>query len=465
MSASVDRRSIHRILLAFLVASLVIAGAGAGASASEAPAPSGLGQSSEGGTASPVVLPDLSGLNGPVWVIPVTGAIDLGLAAFVRRSVDEAIESGAAAIVVRINTFGGRVDAATEIRDALIGSNIFTAALVLERAWSAGALIALAADGIWMAPGASVGAAEPRPTDEKTVSALRAEFEAMAERNGRDPLIAASMVDINVAVDGLVSSGEILTLTTENALRVGYAEGVARSVGDVAAALGLAQNRIETSEPNWAERIARFLSDPTVSQILLAIGFLGLWAEVTTPGLGVPGIAGLLALSLFFGARMFVGLVGWEVPALFGLGLILLVVELFVIPGFGIFGLAGVAAVFASIVLSFATMESALVAIGIAILVTAVGTWILWKSGRRFGVWKRLILSTRQTNEEGYRAPADFSRFLGQDGVTLTTLRPAGVVVIGDERVDAVSEGGYIGASRPVRVVLVEGTRIVVREV
>src|SRR5690606_24254452 len=140
--------------------------------------------------------------SGPVWEIPVSGTIDLGLAAFVRRSVADALESGAAAIVVRINTFGGRVDAAAEIRDALIGSNIYTAALIVERAWSAGALIALAADAIWMAPGASLGAAEPRPADEKTISALRAEFEAMAERTGRDPRIAAAMVDANVAVEG-----------------------------------------------------------------------------------------------------------------------------------------------------------------------------------------------------------------------------------------------------------------------
>src|SRR5690606_34906804 len=289
----------------------------------------------------------------------------------------EAEAAGAAAILVEINTFGGRVDSATDIRDALLRTHLTVIAFIPDRAWSAGALIALAADGIWMAPGASMGAAEPRPADEKTISALRAEFEAMAERAGRDPRIAAAMVDAGVAVDGLVASGEILTLTTEEALRVGYAEGLARSVGDVARDLGLSQNQVVESAPNWGERVARFLTDPVVSQILLAVGFIGLWAEASTPGFGVPGLMGLAALSLFFGARVFVGIVGWEAPALFALGIALLVVELFVAPGFGVAGAVGVAAVFASIALSFATMESALTAIGIALLISGAGVWLL----------------------------------------------------------------------------------------
>jgi len=407
--------------------------------------------------------PDLSGRSGPVYVIPVTGTIDLGLASFVRRAVGEAQERGAAAIIVRINTFGGRVDAATEIRDILIGSNIYTAALILERAWSAGALIALAADGIWMAPGATMGAAEPRPADEKAISALRAEFEGIAQRTGRDPRIAAAMVDADVEIPGLSERGKILTLTAEDALRLGYAEGIARSVGDVLNDLGLAHSRVDEKAPNWGERVARFLTDPVVSQMLLALGFIGLWAEVSSPGLGVPGIAGLIALALFFGARVFTGMVGWEIPALFALGFLLLVIELFVAPGFGIAGAAGVIAIITSIVLSFATTESGVLAVSIAVLISGAGTWILWKTGRRLGVWNRLILTARQTREEGYAAPVDFSRYLGEVGVAVTDLRPAGFIQIGEDRIDAVSEGGFIEATQRVRVVQVEGTRVVVR--
>src|SRR5690606_15258937 len=158
-----------------------------------------------------------------------------------------------------------------------------------------------------MAPGASMGAAEPRPADEKTVSAVRSEFEATAQAHGRDPLVAAAMVDQRIAIDGLVAAGEILTLTARQAEELGFIDLVADSRGEALAYFGLAGARLQETEPNWAERLARFLSEPTVSSILLTLGFLGLLTEITTPGWGIPGTAGLIALALFFGARMLTG--------------------------------------------------------------------------------------------------------------------------------------------------------------
>ena len=271
--------------------------------------------------------------SGSIWIIPIKGTIDLGLASFVERATREAVEAGAALILVEVNTFGGRVDAATEIRDTLLDAKVPTAAYVTERAWSAGALITLAAETIWMAPGSSIGAAQPIPADEKTVSALRAEFESTAERTGRDPRVAAAMVDAGVAVEGLVPQGEILTLTANRAIDVGYAEGVIAGRGELLAALGLEGLPVESVELNWAERAARFLSEPTVSQLLLTLGFLGLIAEAMSPGLGVPGAIGLTSLVLFYGGRMIVGLAGWESLLILGVGLLLVAAEIFLIPG------------------------------------------------------------------------------------------------------------------------------------
>lgn len=410
-------------------------------------------------------VPDLSDREGPVRVILVEGTIDPGLAAYVRRAVHEALKAGASLLLVKINTFGGRVDAATEIRDALVGANIPTAAYIPERAWSAGALISLACDTIWMSPGSSIGAAEPRPNDPKVVSALRAEFEAMAERTGRNPRVAAAMVDQSVAIEGVINKGDILTLTAEQAQKLGYADGVAFSRGDVVGGVGLAGRVVEVSEANWGERVARFLTDPLVSEILLAVAVLGVIAELATPGLGVGGLSALIALGLFFGGRGFVGLVGWEVIGLFLLGILLLLIELFVVPGFGVAGLGGLLAVFASFFYSFADSQQAGRSLIVALITAGLGLFLLWRYGRRHGLWRGLILGARQSEEEGYVAPNDLQKYRGRSGRSLTVLRPAGAIEVEGERVDAVSEGGFIPAGRPVSVVRVEGTRVVVREI
>lgn len=406
-------------------------------------------------------------LRGPVWVIPIDGTIDLGLASFVKRVAAEAAQSDATLVLLELNTFGGRVDAATEIRDTLLGAGVPTAAFVTERAWSAGALIALAADTLWMAPGTSIGAAEPRPTDEKTVSALRAEFEAMAERVGRDPKIAAAMVDKNVVVEGVTEAGEILTLSAARAREVGFAEGVVDGRRGVLTALGIEAAEVHHATPHWAERVVRFLTEPIVSELLLSLAFLGLIAEVTSPGFGVPGIAGLSALFLFFGGRYVVGLVGWEALALFLVGLILILLEILVIPGVGVAGLLGAISMLASLFLTFGGVEEALRSIGIVFIMTLAGAFLLIRLGKRTGVWSRLILTAGQSRPDEEQLPAanDRSGLVGKEGYALTVLRPVGAVLIDGERIDALSEGGYVNAGSRVVVYRVDGDRVIVREV
>ena len=239
---------------------------------------------------------------GVVWVIPVEGTIEPGLSEFVLRALRDARQAGAALILLEINSFGGRVDAATEIRDAIFASPVPTAAFVADRAISAGALIALATERIVMKPGATFGAAQPQPLDEKTLSYVRAEFEATAEGRGRDPLIAAAMVDASVVVEGLSGPGQILTLTAASALARGYADFVASSRREALELLGYGAAPVVEAAPTWAEQVVRFLTDPLVAQILLIVGVLGLIAEVTSPGWGVGGTVGLIALALFSAA-------------------------------------------------------------------------------------------------------------------------------------------------------------------
>lgn len=399
-----------------------------------------------------------------VYSLPIQGEIEPGLAVFVARGLALA-ERNDGVVLLEINTFGGRVDAATEIKDLIFRSKVPVIAYVSERAWSAGALIALAAPKIAMAPGSSMGAAEPRPMEEKTVSALRAEFEAAAERWGRDRRLAAAMVDASVVVEGLSEAGKILTLSAQDALDYGMADLMAGSVHEALVLSGYDVYELVELKPHWAENIARFLTNSTISSLLLTLGFLGLIFEITTPGWGVPGTAGLICLGLFFGGRYVAGLLGWEAILLFLVGLLLLLLELFVIPGFGIAGILGILGVFGSIILAFGDLQTALINLSIVLVVTIAAVILLWKRLSQSRLWKRLVLFHSESPQAGYRAPADLSHLVGKQGVAITPLRPSGTCVIDGQRYDVVSDGGFVKAHTRVEVVLTEGTRVVVREV
>lgn len=398
-----------------------------------------------------------------VYLISVRGTIEPGLAAYVKRGIAEATRMAASAILLEIDTFGGRVDAATEIRDLVLDSPVPSIAFVKGRAWSAGALITLAAEKIAMVPTASIGAAETVPKGEKEISALRGEFEATAEARGRDPEVAGAMVDADIVIKGLVDEGKLLTLTAQKALDIGFIDYIARTRKDALEKCGFSGARIVEVPQNWAERIARFLTEPTVSSILLIVGFLGLLFEVTSPGWGVPGTSGVIALALFFFGRMVAGLAGWEVVGLFILGFLLLLAEVFLIPGFGIAGVSGIAAIFTSLVLSFRDLREAGFVISFSLVATAFIVVIAFKYLGKSMAFGRVILRASQGRTEGYVATEDRQAYLGRVGTALTAMRPSGTIVIEGVRLDAVTEGDFIQKGGAVEVVKVEGPRLVVR--
>ncbi len=402
---------------------------------------------------------------GGVWVIPIRGTIEWGVSGFVQRAVRQARAQRAAAILLEINTFGGRLDAATEIRDTLLASSVPVIALVTDRAWSAGALIAVAAEHLAMAPGASIGAAEPNPAEEKLISAVRGEFEATAQRWGRDPKIAAAMVDRDLDIPGLSPKGKILTLSAERAEELGFIDLIASSREEVLERLKLDSGGIVELKPTAAERAAGFITQPVVSSLLLILGFAGIVLEVLTPGFGVPGTIGGLSLLLFFGGRLLTGLAGWEVVVLFLGGLILLVVEAFFLPGFGAAGIAGLVGVFASIILSYDSLRAGLINLNIALGTTILVTALAWRFIKKSSTWQRLVLSTRLERESGSIEQAARRDLVGKVGVAQTPLRPAGIVEILGQRVDVVTEGGFVTKGTAVEVISVQGNRVVVRPV
>ncbi|MFM8780613.1 MAG: NfeD family protein, partial [Gemmatimonadota bacterium] len=297
-----------------------------------------------------------------VIVIPIEGTIDMGLAPFVKRALAEAEESQADALILDINTFGGRVDAAVVIRDALLASPVRTIAFVNRRAISAGALISLAATEIVMTEGATIGAATPvqlsptggeaSPVEEKTVSYVRKEFRATAESRGRPLAIAEAMVDRDVEIPGLSPKGKLLTLTTNEALARQVADRQANTLDSLLNGIDLGAAKVVRLSPNWGEGFVRLLTHPVVASLLLSIATLGIIIELRTPGFGVPGGLGILSLILVLAGHYTVELVGWEELILVGLGLTLITLEVFVIPGFGIAGIAGIISTLAGFSLS-----------------------------------------------------------------------------------------------------------------
>jgi len=416
-----------------------------------------------------------------VYVAPIEGIIDLGLAPYVQRVLDEATASGAAAVVLEINTFGGRVDAAVQIRDALLNSRIRTIAFVNKRAISAGALISLAAESIVMTGGSTIGAATPvqagqpgaaaQPVSEKTVSYVRKEFRATAESRKRPPLLAEAMVDADVVIPGVIEKGKLLTLTTDEALKHKLVDKRADTIESALEQLGLGGAELRRTSPNWAENVVRFLTHPVVSSLLITVAMLGIIVEIRTPGFGFAGGIGITSLALFLWGHWLVQLVGWEELLLALVGLILLALEIFVIPGFGIAGALGIIALLAGLVLSmlgsgdttqFIMLTAARVVI--ALLVALVGSLVLLRFLPRLPFGRQLVLQTGLDTASGYvSAPESDHHSLGRSGRAWSTLRPAGIAEIDGQRLDVVSDGEFIDAGESIEVIRVDGNRIVVK--
>ncbi len=410
--------------------------------------------------------------------VPVAGDVEMGLAPFIERTLREAAEAGAAAVVLDIETPGGRVDAAEQITAAISRAEVPVYAYVNMHAYSAGAMIALSAQRVLMRPGGVMGAVTPvdgsgTKASEKIVSAMRARMRALAEARGLDPAIAEAMVDEAIEVEGVVESGKLLTLTAQEAVDLGYAQAVADWEG-VLAAIGLSGAEVVEAEVNWAERIVRFFTNPVIAPFLLSLGFLGLLVEIRSAGFGLAGTAGLLSLALFFGAHLLVGLAGAEDLILVVAGLILIGVEVFVVPGFGVFGIAGIVALLAGLLMaqvgSLPTSQDftrAAWVLCISLILVVATSWLFLQS--MFGSWRLkrsgVILPETTDRDEGYTSADVRTDLEGAVGVAITPLRPAGVGLFGEERLDVVSESEWIEEGTRIRILSAEGYRQVVRAV
>ena len=428
---------------------------------------------------------DAAGRGDMVVIFPAQGNIDLGLSAFLERVLADTGE--ARLLVVDINTFGGRVDAAVQMRDRLMESEVPTVAYVHPRAISAGALIALACDVIVVTPGASMGAATPiqveggdaAPVEKKFVSYLRGEFRSTAESKGRDGKVAEAMVDADVEVEGLVGPEELLTLDDGQALEFGIADFQAADLPTLLDRLHLGAANRNQPEIAWAERLVRFLTDPIVGGLLMSIGMLGIAIELYSPGVGLPGGVGVTCLALFFFGHFMTHLAGIEEVVLIAIGLVLLAVEVFVIPGFGVAGIAGLLTLCCGLVLALIGLDLGVsietgalwtgllrVAASLSVTLLAFLGFLYVAPQSRFA--SRLVLKQKVAGGASDRdthgvETSRGDKLMGREGVALGDLRPSGTAMFDDDRVDVVTEGDYVVKGSTVKVIEVRGNRVVVR--
>ena len=400
----------------------------------------------------------------PVISVVIRGEIDAGQTALVFKALKEAEEKKAAAFLLEIETFGGQVDAAVKIRDMISDSSFRTICHIKNRAWSAGALIAISHKHIVMAPGGTIGAAEPIPTTEKTIAAVRSEFAATAAKMGRNPRVAEAMVDKSLGFEKYVQPGKILSLTDSQAVEVGYADFVSAERSVVLSHYGLSDAPVIEVQGGWPEKLAGWLSDPVVKSALIGVIFLAVMTEIKTAGTGVAALLGLAATALFFGSQWMTGLASWLEVLLFLAGLALLVIEA-IIPGFGIFGISGIACILISLFLTLGADIGALNILAGGVVAALLGFLLILKYLPSSRLWNKLVLQDSEKTEVGYTASDDLSLLIGQTGVVLTLLRPAGTVQIADKVYDVVSEGRFVQPGAQVKVLSVNGNRIVVREV
>ncbi len=417
-----------------------------------------------------------SGKGETVLVVPITGEIDSGLSFFLQRMIRRAERENVKAVILEVNSNGGLVDAAQEMKDALLRSGVTTVGYVKGRALSAAALITISCHRIFMEPGSEMGAATPikimgtsiKAAEAKFVSAFRGEFESAAEARKRPKTLAASMVDKEVdAIPGLRKRGEILTLTSESALQHGFCDAVVTSLDGVLRRLNLEQATIERAEPTSGEKIARWLTHPNVSVLLFTIGFWCLVLEFLVFGWGLLGWFGLVCFALFFGGHLFAYMAGFEAVLLFGIGFLLLLAEIFVIPGFGVTGIAGIGAMCAGLVITFGGIYTAVYSIAKIMALSIVMIVVLYNLGPKLKLFDRFVLKEAMTTEAGFVAVDGhaFDKLLHMEGTTVSTCRPAGIVRIGPDKYDVTSDGEFIERGKPITVIAVEGTKIVVREV
>ena len=417
-----------------------------------------------------VILTGISSFaaNIKVYVLRIDDEIGSTTWQYTRNALIEADKQNADMLLVHLNTYGGEVLHADSIRTALLHYSKPVVAFVDNNAASAGALIALACDSVFMRPDASMGAAtvvngvDGAAMPDKYQSYMRAMMRATAESHGkvmkedstmqwrRNPLVAEAMVDTRIEVPGLIDSTKVLTFTPDEAIKWGFADGKAESIKDVLNQLNVKEYSIEQYQPKWETTLIGFLTNPAVQAILITLILGGLYFEMHSPGMGFPTVVACTAALLYFLPLCLGGVVSAWVVVLFAIGIVLMLLELFVIPGFGICGISGIAAmgvaIIAALIQSFSIPETGVTmnaigkAIGTFMAAILLTVGLAWYLTSRYGpkfVRRHTELMKSQLVEDGYiGVDTSMREYVGHEAEAATDMRPGGKIIIHNQEFD-----------------------------
>jgi membrane-bound serine protease (ClpP class) len=416
-----------------------------------------------------------------------------------QKAIDEAALLKADYIILHLNTYGGALNIADSIRTKILNSKIPVVVFIDNQAISAGALISIACDSIYMRPGGSIGAAtvvsqSGEVVPDKYQSFMRSTMRATAESHGRDtvisgndtiikwhrdPKIAEAMVDPQLEIEGIIESGQVLTLTAEEAIKVGYCEGLAENVNDVLRLAGIRDYELKTYKPSTIEAIIVFLLNPIIRAILIILIVGGIYIEMQTPGIGFPLVIAISAALVFFAPSYLHGLAeNWEI-IIFIAGIILIALEIFVIPGFGVAGVSGIILVIVGLTMSLidniifeyegmGAWDKVLKAFFLVIfsLFAAFILSIILSKKLFTSKSLRLALNTVQDKKQGYIGINSHQKeMIGKEGTAYTVLRPSGLVEIEGDIYDAKAEIGYISKGEKVKVIRDEAGQLYVMKI
>ena len=400
------------------------------------------------------------------------------------KALAEAHALKADIIFIEMNTYGGLVDAADSIRTAILRSKIPVYVLIQNNAASAGALIAIACDSIYMQPGSTIGAATVvdqtgQQVPDKYQSYMRKKMRATAEIRGRNPDIAEAMVDPDIVIPGIIDSGKVITFTTTEAIKYGFCEAEASSIEEVLTKIGIKNYKMIDHHLTFTERIIGFLINPFISGILIMLIIAGIYFELQTPGIGFPLIVAITAAVLYFAPLYIEGLATHFEIILFVVGLILLGVEIFVIPGFGVAGILGIISILAGLVLSlvyndgfdFSFVEPekiirAFLVVTVSVVLAGIASVYFGPKLLYSSAFKNIILHSSQETSSGYTSAFPFSHTLiGKTGTAITMLRPSGKIEVEGETYDATALSGFIEKGETIKVVKYETAQLVVSRI
>ena len=396
---------------------------------------------------------------------------------YLRQCFREAEEKKADVVILEIDSPGGRVDTALKIVKRLLDMSADLYVYVNENAISAGALISLTGKKIYINDGGIIGASTPvyvkegemKKAPEKSVSVIRSKFRSLAEKRGRPPKVCEAMVDEEIVLtrkeDGIdLPKGKLLTLTQKEALEVGVADKAVSSLQEVYADLNISPDQVQTYTITGSLKMLNLFANPLLLGLLLTLGTLGLILEARTPGWGVGGTLGILSLSAFFIIQILVGNADWRAPSLFAIGIVLLIFEVFIIPGFGLPGIAGIACILGSIFLSFGVgnWQQAMMAMALASLGVLVGSGFFIKYIPATRFFRR---ATLEAAVESTVVPQSTSLVTGDRGEVITDLRPLGKALFGGKIYEVTAQVGFMEQGTVIEITQVEKNKILVRKI